>query len=80
MTIEKHKNLTTIEFFYGAGAMFHGLGQSGIQDLAGIDNEIECQTPHGDSIHSFARQIGKAVPPELALMVGEHIKQIHQNG
>jgi site-specific DNA-cytosine methylase len=80
MAIEKHKNLTAIEFFYGAGAMFHGIGQSDIQVLAGIDNEIECQTTHGDSIHSFARQIGKAVPPELARRVGEHIKQIHHNG
>jgi site-specific DNA-cytosine methylase len=69
-----------VEFFYGAGAIFYGLVQSGIQFLAGIDNETECQTTHGDSIHSFARQIGKAVPPELARRVGEHIKQIHQNG
>ena len=80
MAIEKHKNLTAFEFFYGAGAICYGLGQSGIQVLTGIDNEIECQTTHGDSIHSFARQIGKAVPPELARRVGEHIKQIHHNG
>ena len=81
MAIEKHKNLTAFEFFYGAGAICYGLGQSGIQVLTGIDNEIECQTTHGDSIHSFARQIGKAVSPELARRVGEqHIKQIHQNG
>jgi site-specific DNA-cytosine methylase len=80
MAIDKYKNLTAIEFFYGAGAIYYGLGQSGIQFLAGIDNETECQTTHGDSIHSFARQIGKAVPPELSRRVGMHIKQIHQNG
>jgi site-specific DNA-cytosine methylase len=80
MTIEKHKNLTAIEFFYVAGAICYGLGEPGIQVLAGIDNEIECKTTHWVSVHSFARQIGKAVPPELARRVGEHIKQIHQNG
>jgi site-specific DNA-cytosine methylase len=80
MAIEKYKNLTAIEFFYGACAIYYGLLQSGFQFLAGIDNEKECQTTHGDSIHSFARQIGKAVPPELARRVGMHIKQIHQNG
>ena len=80
MAIEKHTNLTAIEFFYGAGVICCGLGQSGIQVLAGIDNEIECQTTHGVSIHSFARQIGKAVPPEFARRVCEHINQIHQNG
>ena len=80
MAIEKHKNPKAIDFFYGAGAIGYGLKQTSIQVLAGIDNEIECQTTHGDSIHSFARQIGKAVPPELARRVGEHIKQIHHNG
>jgi site-specific DNA-cytosine methylase len=80
MTIEKHKNLTAIEFFYGAGAMCYGLRQSVIQVLAGIDNEIECHKAYGYSLLSFARQIGKAVPPELARRVGDHIKQIHQNG
>ncbi len=80
MTIKKHKNPKAIDFFRGAGGIGVGIRQSGIQVLAGTDNEIECQTTHGDSIHSFARPIGKAVPPELARRVGEHIKQIHQNG
>ena len=80
MTIKKHKNPKVIDFIRGAGGIGVGIRQSGIQVLAGIDNEIECQTTHGDSIHSFARPIGKAVPPELARRVGEHIKQIHQNG
>jgi site-specific DNA-cytosine methylase len=80
MTIEKDKNLTAIEFFYGAVAMCYGLSQSGIKVLAGTDNEIEDQKAYGYSLLSFARQIGKAVPPELARRVGEHIKQIHQNG
>ena len=34
----------------------------------------------GNSLHSFARQIVNAVPPELARKLGEHIKQIYQNG
>jgi len=80
MTIEKHKNLTAIEFFYGAGAMCHGLRQSGIQLLAGIHNEIECHKACGYSLLPFSRQIGEAVPPELARRVGDQIKQIHQNG
>jgi site-specific DNA-cytosine methylase len=80
MAIEKHKNLTAIEFFYGAGAMFHGLGQSVIQVLVGIDNEMEYQRTYGKSLHSLARHIGNTLPPELARRVGEHIKQIQQNG
>jgi site-specific DNA-cytosine methylase len=80
MTIEKHKNLTAIEFFYGAGALCYGLRQSGIQLIAGIDNEIECHKACGYSLLPFSRQIGKAVPPELARRVGVQIKQIHQNG
>jgi site-specific DNA-cytosine methylase len=80
MTIEKHKNLTAIEFFYGAGAIYYGLKQSGIHVLAGFDNEIECHKAYGYSLLPFARPIGKAEPPELARSVGEHIKQIHQNG
>jgi site-specific DNA-cytosine methylase len=80
MTIEKHKNLTTIEFFSGAGAIYYGFKQSGIHVLAGIDNEIECHKAYGYSLLPFARQIGKAMPPELARGVGDQIKQIHQNG
>lgn len=35
---------------------------------------------HGKTLNSLARQIGNAVPPELARRIGEHIKEVHQNG
>lgn len=35
---------------------------------------------HGKTLNSLARQIGNAVPPELARRIGEHIKELHQNG
>ena len=80
MTIEKHKNLTAIYFFCGAGGMSFGIRQSGIQVLVGIDNEMEHQRTYGKSLHSLARQIGNTLPPDLTRTAGEHIKQIHQNG
>ncbi|MEX0323800.1 MAG: DNA cytosine methyltransferase [Puniceicoccaceae bacterium] len=35
---------------------------------------------HGSSMHSLARQIGNAVPPELARKVGKHILKVYCNG
>lgn len=35
---------------------------------------------HGKTLNSLARQIGNAVPPELARRIGEHIKEIYQSG
>jgi site-specific DNA-cytosine methylase len=80
MTIEKHKNPKATDFFCGAGTIRYGLKQSGIQVLAGIDNEIECQKAYGCSLLSLARQIGNELSPEYIRRAGNQIKQIHQNG
>jgi len=80
MSIKKHKNPKAIDFSCGAGGMSFGIRQSVIQVLVGIDNEMEYQRTYGKSLHSLARQIGNTLPPDLTRTVGEHIKQIHQNG
>jgi DNA (cytosine-5)-methyltransferase 1 len=50
MTLENDKSLKAIDFFCGAGGMSYGLRKSGIQILAGIDNEIDCQRTYEGNI------------------------------
>jgi DNA (cytosine-5)-methyltransferase 1 len=35
---------------------------------------------HGKTLNTLARQIGNAVPPELARHIGEHIQKVYRNG
>jgi DNA (cytosine-5)-methyltransferase 1 len=35
---------------------------------------------HGSNINQLARQIGNAVPPELARRIGQHLITIASNG
>ena len=46
----QHVGLKAVDFFCGAGGMSYGLSQSGIQVLAGLDNEKECQKTYEENI------------------------------
>ncbi len=66
-------NLYAVDFFCGGGGMSYGIGQSGIDVIAGIDSDVRCKETyeknHPKSIF-INEDIGQIVPEDLIKLIG----------
>lgn len=73
--------MIAIDFFCGAGGLSKGLAMSGINVLAGIDNNILCQDTYNKN-NAPARFIYadmKKYAPENLLALFPHLREIHRD-
>jgi DNA (cytosine-5)-methyltransferase 1 len=66
-------NLRAVDFFCGAGGMSYGLQKSGIQILAGIDNDPDCRETYVTNIKGsrfIEKDLTKLSCPDLSRLLG----------